>query len=369
MSPADLSSFQSTFSLPQFSIFHDVGGYVNDTACLVELSNCQEANLDVQYIMATSGNVPTTFWYDPTNSYFVSFITQVAAQPAPPKVISISYGIAESAISQTVVKSFNTEAMKLSVQGVTIIASSGDDGAPSYTASSDNKCSYNPTFPASSPYVTAVGATQGVESNTEEIVCQSNKGCPATSGGGFSKYSAAPAFQTRFISKYFKYTSANGITTRSGYNAAGRGYPDVTLAGYNYLVVIGRTLAVVSGTSTAAPVFAGMVSLINSRLLDAGRPVLGWLNPKIYALNGSFANDITVGDNKCTSSSSVCCIQGFTATPGWDPVSGFGSVDYEKLCNALAEGLVCSSALSFAGGAQVASLVSIALAVGLFLYL
>ena len=61
MSPADLSSFQSTFSLPQFSI-HDYEGGYNDTACLVELSNCQEANLDVQYIMATSGNVPTTFW-------------------------------------------------------------------------------------------------------------------------------------------------------------------------------------------------------------------------------------------------------------------------------------------------------------------
>ena len=93
-----------------------------------------------------------------------------------------------------------------------------------------------------------------------------------------------------------------------------------------------------SGTSASCPVIAGMVSLINSARLDAGKPALGWLNPKIYALNGSFANDVTSGNNKCTRSASLCCYQGFYAAPGWDPVTGFGSVNFEKFCLAFGGG-------------------------------
>jgi tripeptidyl-peptidase-1 len=53
---------------------------------------------------------------------------------------------------------FNTEAMKLGLQGVTLVAASGDDGANS--GYGNGYCFYDPKFPASSPYVTAVGATQ-----------------------------------------------------------------------------------------------------------------------------------------------------------------------------------------------------------------
>jgi hypothetical protein len=48
--------------------------------------------------------------------------------------------------------------MKLGVMGVTIMASSGDDGAVSSQAADDPlNCLYSPSFPATSPYVTAVG--------------------------------------------------------------------------------------------------------------------------------------------------------------------------------------------------------------------
>ena len=70
---------------------------------------------------------------------------------------------------------------------MTIVASSGDDGAFSRTLETDGQaCSYDTNFPASSPYVTAVGATFGPESGAAEQACQADKGGHITSGGGFS---------------------------------------------------------------------------------------------------------------------------------------------------------------------------------------
>jgi subtilase family serine protease len=62
--------------------------------------------------------------------------------------------------------------------GVTIVCASGDDGAVSRDVRTYGSlsCSYSPTWPATSPYVLAVGATQGVESDDEEIACQSQLG-------------------------------------------------------------------------------------------------------------------------------------------------------------------------------------------------
>ena len=76
------------------------------------------------------------------------------------QVISISYSIAEHFLSYFEVQIFDIEAMKLLVQGVTLLAAAGDSGVTGdgYGYSS---CGYNPVFPASSIYVTAVGGTQG----------------------------------------------------------------------------------------------------------------------------------------------------------------------------------------------------------------
>jgi tripeptidyl-peptidase I len=77
-----------------------------------------------------------------------------------PAVVSISYGSMEKDIDPAVLNSFSTEAQKLGLRGVTLIAASGDDGVAGFTATNNrNLCSYSPFFPASCPYVTAVGGT------------------------------------------------------------------------------------------------------------------------------------------------------------------------------------------------------------------
>merc|ERR1711988_640659 len=128
----------------------------------------------------------------------------VAGTANPPLVHSISYGSIEPEVSSSVADTFNNEAMKLGAQGVTIFVSSGDDGVANFQARGDSaNCGYTPSFPATSPYVTAVGATQGGINGGSEIVCSANTGGTITSGGGFSGQFKAPSWQTSTISNYF----------------------------------------------------------------------------------------------------------------------------------------------------------------------
>eukprot|EP00981_Chlorochromonas_danica_P013801 scaffold6861_cov248-Ochromonas_danica.AAC.4 len=334
-SPNDLTTFQKKYNIPVEAVANDIGGYVSDDKCVEDSNNCAEANLDVQYIMAVAQGIPTTYWYDGSSDAFLHWIKSVAATENPPLVHSMSYGAVEPEIPTSMANSFNTEAQKLGVQGVTIVVSSGDDGVANFQARSNSKkCGYNPSFPATSPYVVAVGGTQGPESGKTEVACTSDNGGIITTGGGFSTKFTAPSFQSSAISGYF-----NGLTSAnkpvSGYSTTGRGYPDVSIAAYNYEVVIGGSVAAVSGTSASAPVIAGFISLVNAARLKAGKSALGYVNPAIYKYGSSLTNDITSGKNNCCAGRGkvVCCDQGFTATSGWDPLTGFGSVDYKKFYN------------------------------------
>eukprot|EP01042_Synura_sphagnicola_P036378 gene36378-biopygen3788 len=229
-----------------------------------------------------------------------------------------------------ILDAFNLEAIKAGLQGVTILVASGDDGVVGYQSlTTHGLCGYNPMFPASSPWVTAVGGTMGLEKGDVETACRVNAGALITSGGGFSKYFDAPKWQLQSVREYFRRLPADK-RPHPGYRVRGRAYPDVSLAAVDYPVVVGGEIYLVSGTSASTPVVSGMISLINSELLEAGLPPVGFVNPILYASKGAFANDVTVGENHC-SASARCCKQGFHATPGWDPVTGFGSVDFLKL--------------------------------------
>ena len=241
----------------------------------------------------------------------------------------MSYSSREILYDSSTISQFNTQALKLGLMGVTIVVASGDDGvANAWTNGLYSNCGYDPAFPASSPYVTTVGATMGPEIGSTEVVCDANLGGVITSGGGFSVLSSMPGYQNRAVNGYFSKASPQPV---AGYNSGGRGYPDVSLAGKYYETVIGGQGYYSSGTSASTPAFAAMVSLVNAARLKAGRPTLGFLNTAIYAYNGSFANDVTSGNNKCTHGASmICCAQGFNAAQGWDPTTGFGSVDFAK---------------------------------------
>ncbi|KAK7248147.1 tripeptidyl-peptidase [Aureococcus anophagefferens] len=330
-SPRDLRTFDGFFDLPVHENLTSVGGHVVDRCD--DPGDCAEGNLDVQYMTALAPRAPTTFFYvDDDQDFddpFVLFAMRVSNMEHPPLVTSISYGSLETALVPSVMRSFNVAAMKLALMGATVFVSSGDDGVAN-VISRASQCAYAPSYPASSPWVVAVGATTTTNDwgarGEGEVVCQSDyEDSVITSGGGFSTVFDAHNYTRPAVDAYLA-----SHAPFPGFRREGRAYPDVALAGYGYEVVIGGDLYAVSGTSCSAPAVAAMASLVNAIRLEAGAPPLGFINPVLYWSRGAFANDVTSGSNHCVSHAAHCCFQGFNAGPGWDPATGFGSVDYGR---------------------------------------
>ena len=159
-SPEDVAAFQAHHSLPNQPVSQSLGNHSQSSVwCLNNLLYCSEGNLDIQYITAISQS-PTIYYY--TDLGLTStWLVEVANLVSPPLVMSISYGIEEYYLDSNEMDAFNIQAIKLSAMGVTIVSSSGDDGANSWNArESAASCEYRPIFPCTSPYVLSVGGTQ-----------------------------------------------------------------------------------------------------------------------------------------------------------------------------------------------------------------
>ena len=270
--------------------------------------------------MAVAQSAKTVYWYAPGEvEPFLNWIMSVANETAPPLVHSISYGGYESENSDTHKESFNTEAMKLRLGGVSIIVASGDDRAVNYNVRNDTSaCGYYTSFPSSSLYVTSVGATQGPEVGSTEAACSFDTGGLIITGGGFSTVFSIPSYQQTAVSSYLVKVKGKIV---GDYPTAGRGSPDVSVMGHNYALTIGGVWALVNGTSASAPVFAGMITLINDYRLKNGKSSLGFLNQALYQQDATTWNDITSGNSKCAAGGQMgsnCFDEGFIATKGWE---------------------------------------------------
>ncbi|KAJ6584337.1 family S53 protease-like protein [Mycena capillaripes] len=282
-----------------------------------------EADLDVQYTVGIATNVTTQFLtvggtVDDFTQNLLDTTTFLDGVDNPPTVITTSYGRNEDAFGASLATKICSGHMALGARGISVVFASGDGGVRGNhdDFSQCNNNTFITVFPASCPYVTTVGATWGI--NPETAI--------SFTGGGFSNIFPAPWFQSAAISGYLATLSSDfsGVFNRSG-----RGYPDVALQGNNFEVVISNDTFGVSGTSASAPTFASIIALINDRLLAAGKPVLGFLNPFLYSSAGSTFTDITVGHNSgftCPENSTA-----FDAAQGWDPLSGFGTPNFDAL--------------------------------------
>jgi tripeptidyl-peptidase I len=150
-SPSDLAVFQTNVSQalqPAISI-----GDYNHSHSFSDRSN--EGNLDLQYMMAMSPGSPTTYWYH--NVSLAVWITTIANSENIPWVLNIGWGVYEDSMSSNEMDLFTNSAIQLGILGVTIVVSSGSNGA---AVTRGSVCQYGPSFPASSPYVISVGATK-----------------------------------------------------------------------------------------------------------------------------------------------------------------------------------------------------------------
>lgn len=152
--------------------------------------------------------------------------------------------------------------------------------------------------------VTSVGATQGV--GTEEAA--------SFSSGGFSDIFPIPSFQSAAVAEYLEVI---GDLNSGKFNGAGRGFPDVAFNGVDFNIIVNGDTMKVDGTSCSTPSLAAFIGLIDTELMDAHEPVLGWLNTFLYQAGPNAIVDITSGDNP------GCGTNGFPTERGWDPVCHF----------------------------------------------
>ncbi|THZ05120.1 subtilisin-like protein [Aureobasidium pullulans] len=256
----------------------------------------------------------------PTNNNepYLEWRNYLLAQDTLPQVITTSYGDFEQTIPVPYMTRVCEGFEKLAARGVSVIFSSGDTGVgPSDACISNSNSSQSmflPAFPASCPWVTAVGATQDFEPE----VAVSAFG----SGAGFSDHFAMPDYQVDAVNGYLEKI---GDMHTGLYNRSGRAYPDVAAQGVRIAIVTELRQIAGAGTSASAPIFAAVIALVNDARLAAGKPVLGFLNPWIYG--GAFAAFTDVKDG----SSVGCDTDGFPAADGWDAVTGFGTPNFTKL--------------------------------------
>lgn len=206
--------------------------------------------------------------------------------------------------------------------GVSVVVASGDSGPMAA-----RQCSalylgtFSAQYPVNCPYVTSVGATQLLTNGTE-IAVQSDDWA---SSGGFSNIYPTPSYQQNALAAYF--ANYNPTNLESLFNASGRGIPDVSAVGANIAVAVNGVLSTGDGTSAAAPLFAAMLNLVNEERLAVGKGTVGFVNPVLYANSSLIFRDITLGNNNMCGGLQP----GFNAVPGWDPVTGLGTAQWEGL--------------------------------------
>ncbi|HUI84983.1 MAG TPA: S53 family peptidase [Candidatus Binatia bacterium] len=275
-----------------------------------------EVGLDIEVAGAVAPGARIAVYFAPnTDAGFIDAVSQAVTDTVnTPSVLSISWGAPESSWTSQSLQSFNSALESAAAVGVTVCVAAGDNGSSDGVSDGLDHVD----FPASSPYSLACGGTSlqlSGSSISSEVVWNDQPGDGAT-GGGVSDNFPIPSWQA----------NANVPPSDNPGNFMGRGVPDVSgdadpATGYN-VQVDGSSFAV-GGTSAVAPLWAGLIALFNQSLGKAA----GYVNPTLYQNIGENAgafHDITSGNNG-----------DYSAGPGWDPCSGWGSPNGAALLQAL----------------------------------
>jgi kumamolisin len=304
---------------PKVSAVSVIGGH-NDPNGQSKDAN-GEVMLDIEVAGAVAPGAKIVVYFAPnTDDGFIGALNAaIHDNVRKPSVISISWGGAELGSTAQSLADYNSACADAAVMGITITCAAGDHGAADAEQPPNKRV--NADFPASSPNVLACGGTQLVgQSGVIQTESTWNDHDGWATGGGVSEIFGLPTYQK----------SAGVPKSLNPNGKVGRGVPDVSGnadSQTGYITRVDGQNTVIGGTSAVAPLWAGLVALLNQGLK---KPV-GFLNPKLYALasnNGSF-RDITTGDN------AVPPAPGYPAKSGWDACTGLGSPNGAALLSAL----------------------------------
>jgi subtilase family serine protease len=283
-------------------------------------------------------------------------------------IVSQSFGENESCVDPTIASQEHRVFAEATLKGMTLFASSGDEGA-AQTTCDGNSWTKAASSPAADPLVTAVGGTELVAADYCLLAAQScnpatapapgthlgetawNEGPPygdfqdefdstLATGGGFSVLFDQPYYQHGLAS--------NHRGPRHHGNDAGRGEPDVSYSAavlhgvLTYLDIPGIPAGFYrfGGTSAGSPQWAALMAIVNQK----AHRHLGFINGALYDVGHSHSKytqgffDITQGTNSAVepdSDGNPVNVDGFDAHKGWDATTGLGSPQASALVGLL----------------------------------
>jgi subtilase family serine protease len=274
---SDLAQYRSFYGLPPCTTANGCFRKVNETGgTLYPAPNPDwdlEISLDLDMVSAVCPNCNILLVEATTNLDSDLYTGVDTAASLGADAISNSYGGDESSTETADDVHFNH-------RGVAITASSGDDG-------------YGVSYPAASPYVTAVGGTALTKASNARGW---DEAAWTGAGSGCSAFEAKPAWQ-----------SDAGCAQRTVADVSAVADPDTGVA-----VLFGGLWFTVGGTSASSPIIAGVYGLAgNAGSVNAGSYP--------YSHTGGLF-DVTTGSNGTCSPAYLC-----TAGAGFDGPTGLGT--------------------------------------------
>ncbi|WP_263377318.1 S53 family peptidase [Granulicella paludicola] len=310
LGPYNLSDVQSYFStigqtnnVPIYNVLLNVDGQCT--------GNCDDGEevIDIEQIISMAPKASGLLVYEGYNdsSNWLAAFAQ-AADDNIAKQLSLSFGFGGTPSTQP---GYEQVFIQLEAQGQSLFIASGDSGANVGDIG----------YPGNSPNVIDVGGTDLTTNGAGGA--WSNEVTWVDSTGGWSTQSPIPAFQTPFIN------SQNQGSTQY------RNVPDVAAEADfdSYYCANGGCYTGIGGTSLAAPRWAGFMALVNQQSNGHGVVFNSATPYQIGASNNYSAvlHDISQGNDFNTGSPDL-----FTAVPGYDLVTGWGSPNGQALLNLLA---------------------------------
>ena len=339
----------------------------------ISANDIDEGQIDVEWSGAAAPGATINYVYS-TDVINGSLTYAVDASPTIAPIISISYGGCESGFGASFVSTVNQLLQMANAKGITVMSSSGDDGATDCDTSGIASEGLSVDFPSSSPFATSAGGTMfsegsgnywnstnstinipNVESITSSFIGSATPRIPevpwnettasggldagGAGGGGASGFFSKPAWQVGLgvpndSSRDVPDVSLNAAAIHDGYVVCSQG------SCTNGFLSSNGQPNVFGGTSFVAPSLAGILALVEQKL---GTGALGNIGPTLYGLaKGPTASSIF--HDIITGNISVACSQGtpncpnggaigYNAGTGYDQATGLGTLDVNMLIN------------------------------------
>jgi subtilase family serine protease len=301
-----------------------------------------EETLDVEAVHSMAPGANIVYVGAPNNFQDLDAALNHVVDRGLARIVTNSYGWTTELLPNGFIKPYEDILVQAAAEGIGVYFSSGDNGDESLVMGY-----MTPDWPASSPWVTAVGGTSlgvGATNNrlfetywgTDRLIVNADGSFTAPvwlygGGGGISRIFGVPSYQ-------------------QGFATGGRSLPDVSMVGDpNTGMLVGQTQSFpdgnyydeyrIGGTSLSSPLFAGYMAVADQA---AGQPH-GFANPALYAAAGSYndvftsksdpagdvrvdyVNGVDASNGLRTSIRAFGDTLGLKSVPGFDDATGLGT--------------------------------------------